>query len=80
MTFSVIAYVYKAKYRDPVLGPKPMDLQQLVLENLRVSPSYMKCWRAKRKDISNIRGGDDESYLKLSAYLHLLKLSNRDYC
>lgn len=53
-----------------------MDLQQMVLEELCVSPSYMKCYRANKKAVESIRGGDDDSYLKLAEYLHCLKENN----
>ncbi|XP_023644467.1 uncharacterized protein LOC111832392 [Capsella rubella] len=48
-TSKVIAAVYKSKFSDPTKGPAPLDLQQMVLEDLRVSASYSKCWRAKGK-------------------------------
>lgn len=75
-TAKVIAAVYKAKFGEPVKGPKPMDLQQLVLEELRVSSSYMKCWRARSKAIEEVHGNDLDAFSKLEEYLHLLKLAN----
>ncbi|CAD5327187.1 unnamed protein product [Arabidopsis thaliana] len=44
-TSKVIASVFKAKYSDPTSGPVPMDLQQLVLEDLRVSADTQECRR-----------------------------------
>jgi len=42
-TSKVNAYVFKAKYSEPSNGLVPLDLEQLVLEDLRVSASYTKC-------------------------------------
>lgn len=53
-----------------------MDLQQLVLGELRVLASYIKCYRAKEKAIKDMQGTEDDSYLKLSEHLHCLKLAN----
>ncbi|CAD5324730.1 unnamed protein product [Arabidopsis thaliana] len=75
-TSKVIASVFKAKYSDPTSGPVPMDLQQLVLEDLRVFASYRKCWRARESVLTNVAGSDKESYCYLAEYLHLLKLTN----
>jgi len=75
-TSKVIASVFKAKYSDPTSGPVPMDLQQLVLEDLRVFASYRKCWRARESVLTNVAGSDEESYCYLAEYLHLLKLTN----
>lgn len=76
MTSRVIAAVCKAKFGDPTTGPRAMDLQQMVLEELRVSASYMKCYRAKDKAIEFIRGGDDDSYSKLGEYMYCLRVAN----
>ncbi|CAA7051949.1 unnamed protein product [Microthlaspi erraticum] len=73
---NVIAAVFKAKYGDPVKGPRAADLQQLVLEELRVASSYMKCYRAREKAITGVRESDDDSYLGLPEYLYMLKLAN----
>ena len=75
-TSKVIASVFKAKYSEASAGPVPMDLQQLVLEDLRVSASYKKCWRARESAITDVGGSDEESYSNLAEYLHLLKLTN----
>ena len=75
-TSRVIATVYKAKFGEPGKGPVPSELQRLVLEDLRVTASYMKCYRAKEKAIMDIRGSEEDSYLKLPEYLHMLKLAN----
>ncbi|WZZ08055.1 hypothetical protein YC2023_093976 [Brassica napus] len=50
-TSRIIASVYKAKFGDPGKAPIARDLQRLVLEELRVNASYMKCYRAKEKAI-----------------------------
>ncbi|KAL0710612.1 hypothetical protein Bca4012_017590 [Brassica carinata] len=75
-TARVIAAVYKAKFNEPRKGPKVGELQKLVLEDLRISATYMKCYRAKEKAIFELRGADDDSYTKLSEYLYMLKLAN----
>ncbi|CAD5324569.1 unnamed protein product [Arabidopsis thaliana] len=75
-TSKVIASVFKAKYSDLTSGPVPMDLQQLVLEDLRVSASYSKCWRARESALTSVAGSDEELYYYLAEYLHLLKLTN----
>ncbi|XP_010485130.1 PREDICTED: uncharacterized protein LOC104763461 [Camelina sativa] len=75
-TSRVIAAVYKVKYNDPTKGPTPLDLQQMVLEELRVDASYSKCWRAKGKALEGIFGSDDESYEDLPCFLHVLKEAN----
>ena len=54
--------------------PDSRDLQRLVLEDLRVNASYMKCYRAKEKVILGLQGSDEDSYLKLAEYLYMLKL------
>lgn len=75
-TSRVIAAVYKAKYGEPVKGPKPMDLQQLILEDMKVSSSYSKCWRAREKAVEEVLGLEEDTFSKLPEYLHLLKLAN----
>ena len=75
-TSRVIAAVYKAKFGDPGKAPVARDLQKLLLEDLRVNASYMKCYRAKDKAILGVRGSDEDAYLKLPEYLHMLKLAN----
>lgn len=75
-TSRVIAAVYKAKFGDPARAPIPRDLQRLVLEELRVDASYMKCYRAKEKAVFDIHGTDEQSFLKLPEYLYMLKLAN----
>ena len=75
-TSKVIASVFKAKYSEASAGPVPMDLQQLVLEDLRVSASYKKCLRARESALTDVGGSDEESYSNLAEYLHLLKLTN----
>lgn len=47
-----------------------------MLEKLRVSASYMKCYRAKEIVVESIRGTYEESYLKLAEYIYVLKLVN----
>ncbi|KAL0678197.1 hypothetical protein Bca4012_006178 [Brassica carinata] len=75
-TARVIAAVYKAKFKDPSKGPKVVEIQLLLMEDLRISASYMKCYRAKEQAIFELRGPDDDSYMKLAEYLYMLKLAN----
>jgi len=75
-TSRVIAAVYKAQYSEPVKGPVPMDLQKLILEDLRVSASYSKCYRAREKAVVDVLGEDDDSFTKLAEYMELIKMTN----
>lgn len=75
-TSKVIAAVYKGKFGSAGKGPVPRELQQLLLEDLKVSASYMKCYRAKEKAVESVFGSEEDSYLKLPKYLHMLKLAN----
>ncbi|XP_048634967.1 uncharacterized protein LOC125608592 [Brassica napus] len=75
-TSRVIDAVYKAKFGDMGKLPVARDLQKLVLEDLRVNASYMKCYRAKEKAVLGLRGSDEDSYLNLPEYLYMLKLAN----
>lgn len=72
----VIVSVYKSKFGEPGKGPVPRELQKLVLEDLRIIASYMKCYRAKEKAVIGIRGTDEDAYSKLPEYLYMLKLAN----
>ncbi|KAL0738162.1 hypothetical protein Bca4012_014372 [Brassica carinata] len=75
-TSKVIASVYKSRFGAAGKGPVPRELQQLLLEDLKVSASYMKCYRAKEKAVVGLFGSEEDSYLKLPEYLHMLKLAN----
>ncbi|XP_033148321.1 uncharacterized protein LOC117134265 [Brassica rapa] len=77
-TSKVIAHVYRSRYGEPNVGPKSAQLQQMVLEDLRVSASYMKCHRAKGKAIENTIGNPEESYLDIASYFERLKATNPD--
>ena len=72
----MIAAVYKAKFGEMGKLTVARDLQRLVLEDLRVDASYMKCYRAKEKAVLGLRSPDEDSYLKLPEYLYMLKLAN----
>ena len=74
-TSRVIAAVYKSKFGDSSKTPKSKELQRLVLEDLGVQVSYMKCYRAIEHGVHDVRGTEEESYLKLPQYLHMLKLA-----
>ncbi|CAA7041451.1 unnamed protein product [Microthlaspi erraticum] len=56
----VIAAVFRAKYGDPEKGPRASELQRMVLEELRVHASYMKCYRAKEKASVDVRGTEED--------------------
>ncbi|KAG7636029.1 hypothetical protein ISN45_At02g005580 [Arabidopsis thaliana x Arabidopsis arenosa] len=53
-TSRVITSVYKAKYNKFSERHVPLDLQQMVLEDLRVTTSYGTCWRAKEKAMEEV--------------------------
>lgn len=75
-TCKVIAEVLKSKYANGKMGPRAADIPDLVLEELRVSISYMKAWHSKEKAEIEARGSAAGSYKLLMAYLHLLKQTN----
>ncbi|XP_010484949.1 PREDICTED: uncharacterized protein LOC104763246 [Camelina sativa] len=77
-TSRVIAAVFNAQFSDPSKSPVPKDLQQLVLEDLKVSASYSKCRRAMAKATDDLFGSNEDLYDQLAEYLHLLKLANPD--
>ncbi|WZZ08464.1 hypothetical protein YC2023_094385 [Brassica napus] len=59
-TSKVIAHIYRSRYGEPNEGPKAPQLQQLVLEDLRVSASYMKCHRAKGQAVDTAVGNTED--------------------
>ncbi|XP_048613127.1 uncharacterized protein LOC125587050 [Brassica napus] len=75
-TSKVKVVVYKSRFGEHNRNPKAKDLQRLVLEDLRLSTSYMKCYRAIDIATSEVTGTDEESFLKLPEYLYMLKLAN----
>lgn len=75
-TSRVIAAMFKSKFGDSLTLPKAMELQHMVLEELRMSSSYMKCYRAAEKAFGDVRGTNDGLYRKLAEYLHKIKISN----
>lgn len=75
-TCKVIAEVLKSKFANGKLGPRAVDIPDLVLEELSVSITYMKAWHAKEKAEIEARGSAAGSYKLLMAYLHLLKQTN----
>lgn len=70
--------MYRSRYGEPNDCPKSAQLQQMVLEDLRVSASYMKCHRAKGKAIENTIGNAEYSYIQLASYFERLKATNPD--
>ncbi|XP_010471591.1 PREDICTED: uncharacterized protein LOC104751359 [Camelina sativa] len=73
-TSKVNAAVYEAKYSDLTKGLTPLDLQHMVLEDLRVAAPYSKCWRAKGKALEGIFGSDDESFEDLPGFRKLRRV------
>ncbi|KAL0898656.1 hypothetical protein Bca101_082617 [Brassica carinata] len=72
----VLAHIYRSKYGDPTDAPKAVQLQQLVLEDLRVSASYMKCHRAKGIALDITHGNAEDSYLHIAGYFDRLVATN----
>ncbi|XP_024016282.1 uncharacterized protein LOC112089760 [Eutrema salsugineum] len=72
----VLAYIFKSKYGDPINGPRAGELQRLVLEELRLTVNYMKCYRAKGIALTASRGKDEGAYLPLPTYFYMIKLAN----
>ena len=76
-TSKVIAHVYRSRYSKPTNGPKSIQQQlQLILEDLCISASYMKCHRAKGQAIDDIVGNAEDSFLNLDSYFESLKATN----
>ncbi|XP_056853655.1 uncharacterized protein LOC130503002, partial [Raphanus sativus] len=75
-TSKVIAHVYKSRYNEPINGPKSAQLQTMILEDLRVSASYMKCHRAKEQAVEDTVGNAEDSFLNLEDYFERLKATN----
>lgn len=73
----VIASVLRKKYANRMPGPRAIDIPDIVLEELKVSASYMKAWYAKEAAIMKTRGSDEASYKLLAGYMHLLELGNK---
>ncbi|XP_010513253.1 PREDICTED: uncharacterized protein LOC104789219 [Camelina sativa] len=72
----VIAEVLKAKYANGLPGPRAVDIPAIVLEELKVSVTYMKAWYAREAAIIKTRGSDECGYKLLAVYMHLLKTGN----
>ncbi|XP_023639528.1 uncharacterized protein LOC17890225 [Capsella rubella] len=72
----VIGEVLKSKYSNGKIGPRAVDIPDIVLSELRVSINYMKAWKSREVAISAARGSAEESYKLLCVYLYLLKKTN----
>ncbi|CAL9239313.1 unnamed protein product [Arabidopsis halleri] len=72
----VIAEVLKSKYANRKLGPRAVDIPDIILDELRVSINYMKAWHSKERAVIEARGTAEDSYKLLVVYLHLLKQTN----
>ncbi|CAE6074325.1 unnamed protein product [Arabidopsis arenosa] len=71
VTCKVIAEVLKSKFANEKLGPRAVDIPDLVLEELSVSITYMKAWHAKEKAEIEARGSAAGSYkLRAKASKH----------
>ncbi|KAG7557021.1 Zinc finger SWIM-type [Arabidopsis suecica] len=73
----VIAEVLKSKYSNSKVGPRAVDIPDIVLDELRVSITYMKAWQAKEKAVTDARGTAAESYKLLSACIHASQFMRR---
>ncbi|XP_010484912.2 PREDICTED: uncharacterized protein LOC104763202 [Camelina sativa] len=72
----VIAEVLKGKYANGLPGPRAVDIPAIVLEELKVSITYMKAWYAREAAIIKTRGSDEFGYKLLAVYMHLLRKGN----
>lgn len=72
----VIGSVLQRKYANGVRGPRAVDIPDIVLQELKVSVTYMKAWYAKEAAICKSRGSEERSYELLSGYMYLLKQGN----
>ncbi|KAG7572603.1 Zinc finger SWIM-type [Arabidopsis suecica] len=72
----VIAEVLISKYANGKLGPRAVDIPDIILDELRVSINYMKAWHSKERAVIEARGTAEDSYKLLVVYLHLLKQTN----
>ncbi|KAG7542909.1 MULE transposase domain [Arabidopsis thaliana x Arabidopsis arenosa] len=72
----VIAEVLKGKYANGLPGPRACDIPDIVLEELKVSVTYMKAWYAKEAAVIKCRGSDEKSYKLLAVYMYLLQKGN----
>jgi len=75
-SYKFLGEVVKSRYSSTQGGPRAVDLQQLLLNDLNVRISYSTAWRAKDVVVENVRGDDIKSYRFLPTYLYLLKLAN----
>lgn len=73
----MIAEILKSRFANGLPGPHAMDIPAIVLEELKVSVTYMKAWYAKEAAVMKSRGSDECSYQLLAVYMHLLQRGNR---
>ncbi|RID46045.1 hypothetical protein BRARA_I02732, partial [Brassica rapa] len=76
VTSKVIAHIYRSRYTEPNNSPKSLQLQQMLLEDLRIDASYMKCHRAKEQAVDNTIGNAEDSFLNIASYFERLKATN----
>ncbi|CAE6224290.1 unnamed protein product [Arabidopsis arenosa] len=69
----VIGSVLEKKFANGLRGPRAADIPDIVLEELKVSVTYMKAWHAKEAAVRKSRGSDEESYKLLAGYMYLLR-------
>ncbi|KAG7564838.1 Zinc finger SWIM-type [Arabidopsis suecica] len=72
----VIGSVLEKKFANGLRGPRAADIPDIVLEELKVSVTYMKAWHAKEAAVRKSRGSDEESYKLLAGYMYLLREGN----
>ncbi|WZY89041.1 hypothetical protein YC2023_045776 [Brassica napus] len=75
-TSKVLAQIYRSRYTEPINGPKSLQLQQMILEDLRIEASYMKCHRTKEQAVDNTVGNAEDSFLNIASYFERLKPTN----
>ncbi|XP_010445880.1 PREDICTED: uncharacterized protein LOC104728617 [Camelina sativa] len=72
----VIGSVLERKYANGLRGPRAIDIPDIVLDELKVSVTYMKAWYARETVVRKTRGSDEGSYELLAVYMYLLKQGN----
>ncbi|CAN7110798.1 unnamed protein product, partial [Brassica rapa subsp. narinosa] len=75
-TSKVLAHIYRSRYTEPINGPKSLQLQQMILEDLRIDASNMKCHRTKEQAVDNTVRNAEDSFLNIASYFERLKATN----
>lgn len=75
-TTKVVAQVLRSKYSNGKTKARAAEIPAIVLDEMKVSISYMRGWHAKEKAITQSRETKEGSYNLLMAYFKLLKKTN----